>query len=87
MIELSMGIEDLIARLGTNKAEGSSMAAGVPYQNIPGVPIMAHREHCESRAAFISEMVQVSGKTILDLGCNVGTISGYLSLLGAEVTG
>jgi len=87
MMEVHMGIEDLIARLGTNKAEGSSMAPGVPYQNIPGVPIMAHREHSEVRAATIAEMVPVSGKTILDLGCNVGTISGYLSLLGAEVTG
>lgn len=83
-----MRLESLVVNLGKSGAEGSSRAAGTPYQNIPSLPnVKAHRSNCEVRASAIYEMVDLDGKTVLDLACNVGTISGLLAQRGAKVRG
>mgnify|MGYP001604824344 CR=1 FL=1 len=78
---------DVIAQLGTNKKPGSSAMPGVPYQNIRGLKTTCARDLSEVRANRIAELVTVAGKSVLDLGCNVGTISARLYELGALVAG
>lgn len=61
------------------------------YQNIPSRPdIPFHRDKSDWRAQRICELVDVKGKTVLDLGCSVGTMSeifrnyGAASVLGID---
>lgn len=78
-----MPVHDLIQELGKNQIEGSSVDLGVPYQNIPGFPL-CHRDKSDWRAERICEIVDVKDKMVLDLGCNVGTMSGVFKKNGAH---
>lgn len=68
--------------------EGSSIADGVPYHNIPGIDgPEPHRGNTEGRVALILEHTDVKGRTVADLGCSVGGIALGLAQAGATVTG
>ena len=76
------------AELGLNLMPGSSMSKGYAYQNIPSRPdIPFHRGESDWRARRIMELADVTGKTVYDLGCSVGTISGILSQKAKRVVG
>lgn len=77
-------LDTLVANLGTNKKPGSSVEVGVAYQDIPGFNIPYHRGNSWDRAKFLSDEVDIKGKTILDLGCSVGSLSQALLELGAK---
>lgn len=70
------------------KHEGSAIT-GMVYQNIPSRPdIPFHRGKSDWRAERICELVDMKGKTVLDLGCSVGTMSAIFKSKGAyKVTG
>ena len=87
MITTYKNLDDSIANLGKNKKPGSSVVGGVPYQNIFSLDIPSARSSTEKRADRIMELVNVRGKSVLDLGCNVGTMSYRFSQNGAIVTG
>lgn len=87
MLSYVTDVKELIKRLGVRRFEGSSVSPGVPYQNIPGVSETAHRVGSDTRSFRINELIELQDKTVLDLGCNVGSISGALSKFGAKVTG
>ena len=60
------------------------------YQDIPRADIPFHRGFSEYRAKRILEVVDpihIEDRLLLDLGCNVGSISDALSGAGAIVTG
>jgi len=76
----------MLELLGRQAIPGSSVTQGVPYQDIPGVS-EGHRNNSRMRANRVAELIDVKGKTVLDLGCNVGTISKRLHELGAKVFG
>lgn len=80
-------IEDLISRLGTNNKPGSSVEIGVPYQDIPGVRVPCSRGNTEQRARRVMELVDMMDKSVLDLGCSVGTMSGIFGEKAASVLG
>ena len=79
-----MQVAELVSKIGQHKYEGSSVTAGVPYQNIPNLNIKGHRDQSDWRGKRICELVDVKGKRILDLGCSVGTISSTLKDQGAS---
>ena len=81
------GVADSMSKLGVSKFDGSSIDIGKPYQDIPTLGLEGHRNNSKMRANRIMELVDVTGKTLLDLGCNVGSISGELARNGAKVTG
>lgn len=65
--------------------EGSATEIGTVYQNIPSRPdIPFHRGRSDWRAERICELVDVKGKTILELGCSVGTMSAVFKKRGAS---
>ena len=71
--------------LKANQYEGSSAEEGVSYQNIPSMPgVPFHRGRSEQRAERICELLDVKGKTVLDLGCSVGTMSNVFLKNGAK---
>ena len=41
----------------------------------------------QCRGAFITERTQITGASVLDVGCGGGILSEYLALAGAKVTG
>ena len=74
--------------VGLKKYDGSSVSEGTTYQDIPSRPdIPFHRGRSEQRAERICELVDVKGKTVLDLGCSVGTMSNVFKSHGADVIG
>lgn len=77
-------LDQLVASLGKNKKPGSSVEVGVAYQDIPGFNIPFHRGSSWDRVKFISDEVDIKGKTILDLGCSVGSVSQAFLELGAK---
>lgn len=79
--------EDLVRLLGTNKMPGSSVDIGVPYQDIPGVHVAAHRPNTVRRAERVMELVDMTGKTVIDLGCSVGTMCGVFGKKAEKVFG
>ena len=87
MIKLLPEEKMIFTHLGKNNAEGSSVYPGHSYQNIPGTDVPCHRDNSHIRGNRIAELVDVRGKTVLDLGCNVGTITSVLANNGAIITG
>lgn len=78
---------DQLQQLGVIKYPGSSVEPGVPYQDIPAYRIPGARNNTRLRANRVAELVNIKDKHILDLGCNVGTMSRRFWELGARVTG
>lgn len=77
-------LADLVSRLGTTRYPGSSVTVGVPYQDIPALELPAHRAKTTHRAQRINQLADFFNTTVLDLGCNVGTISHWLKQAGAK---
>ena len=63
------------------------MEQGTTYQDIPGVDCKFHRGGSELRAGRILELIDFSGKTVIDLGCSVGSISGIVAKHSKSVLG
>ena len=76
-----------ISKLGEEKKDGSSISLGVPYQNIPRLSISGHRSFSDGRARLIMERVDMTDKTVADLGCSVGTMSAEFGKKAASVVG
>ena len=74
----------LIDRIGKKRYEGSSVKPGVTYQEIPGLDVPSHRSNIALRADKIAQSVDLNGKSVLDLGCNVGVLSNMLIERGAD---
>lgn len=80
-------IQELVAEIGKKPVDGSSVSPGVPYQNIPGLDVPCSRANSERRAERIMELVDVTNKTVFDLGCSVGTISDVMGKKAFRVLG
>lgn len=80
-------ISELLDRLGSTGNQGGTVASGVPYQNIPGMDIPCHRPNSDRRAERIMEFLDFKGKTVFDLGCSVGTMSGIFGKKAKTVIG
>lgn len=82
-----MTVADLVRNLGMIRREGSSISFGVPYQDIPALNLDGHRSNTEWRAKRIMELVDITNKSVIDLGCSVGTMSGLLAAKAKMVVG
>lgn len=82
-----MDTTEIVSGLGKNKKDGSSMSVGVPYQNVPSLGLAGHRDFSDQRARLIMERVDMTGKTVADLGCSVGTMSSIFGTKATSVTG
>lgn len=69
------------------KAVGGSLADGVAYHDIPGVPGSTYRSSSQARADQIVEYIDVAGLFGVDLGCSVGGVSFGLVHHGATMFG
>lgn len=67
--------------------DGSNTTEGHTYQDIPGSGLPFHRGDTVYRGKRIGELVELRGKSVLDLGCSVGTLSQTLAEQGALVLG
>ena len=64
--------------------EGSATIEGYTYQNIIGADTPCHRDRSDFRGVRVTEVVDVKNKNILDLGCNIGTMSQEMLNMGAN---
>lgn len=67
--------------------EGSNTKEGHLYHEVPGTDLKFQRGNTANRVKFILEHVDVKGKRVLDLGCNVGGIGLGLAKAGGIVLG
>ena len=69
---------------------GSATREGMLYQEIPFAgyeELPAHRTHSAERVQLVSDRLELSGKKVLDIGCNIGYFCFEFARLGATCWG
>jgi len=82
-----MSIQEKVKLIQGGKFEGSSITNGKIYHDLPFEKlgkIRSHRGNTRGRINQILDIVDVKGKTVLDIGCNVGGISLGMAEAGAS---
>ncbi len=85
-MQVQNSIDTLVSNIHGKQWDGSSIKDGKLYHNLPFLgfdTIKSHRTETQLRWDRISKYIP-AGKTILDLGCNVGAFSILASLAGAS---
>lgn len=74
----------LVKRIGKVKYDGSSLDVGKTYQQIPDTDIPYHRSNIALRVAKVKKYLDITSKSVLDLGCNVGVMANMFLEHGAK---
>lgn len=90
--EYAVNREELIQYINKRKQYmmGSATREGMLYQEVPFAgyeELPVHRTHSAKRVQLVSDCLELSGKKVLDIGCNIGYFCFEFARLGATCWG